>query len=141
MKTVAVLILIGVISIAIFGITAGQTAVNRYYDDQAAPGSVVDAIMRSRQTPPVAPEPPNRTAAVLFPLAMLALVGIAVGLLFYGERFMRQWRLMTKKKGRPQAAAPLPYYQNPQQLPEWQQAPTVRQIPAPREHENGHGPY
>ena len=140
MKAVAVLILIGVISIAVLGFTAGQTAVNRYYDDQAQPGSVVDAIMRSRQTPPVAPEPPNRTVAVLFPLAMLTLVGITVGLLFYGERFMRQWRLMTKKKGRPQTASPLPYY-NPQQLPEWREAPTVRQIPAPRENENGHGPY
>jgi hypothetical protein len=134
MKTVAILILIGVISIAVFGLTAGQTAVNRYYDDQAQPVSAVDTVMRSRQTPPVAPEPTNRWAAVVFPLVALFVVGTVFGILYFGERFLKQWRILTKKN-KPRAVAYLPAH--PQS--EWGQLPGVRPVtplPAPQEHSN-----
>lgn len=137
MKIIAFLIFIAVVALAVLGATAGQTAVNRYYDDKLQPNSAIDAVMRSRQTPPVAPEPVNRWGAMLLPIAALLVAGFVIALLFYGERFAKQWRLLTKKK-RPSAAPYLP--QSPQPpYPDWRDVPTVRQIPAPRE--DGNDPY
>jgi hypothetical protein len=90
--------------------------------------------MRSRQTPPVAPEPTNRWAAVVFPLVALFVVGTVFGILYFGERFLKQWRILTKKN-KPRAVAYLPAH--PQS--EWGQLPGVRPVtplPAPQEHSN-----
>ncbi|MCB8986919.1 MAG: hypothetical protein H6661_04125 [Ardenticatenaceae bacterium] len=132
MKIIAFLVFVIVLGLAVLGATAGQTAVNRYYDDKLQPDSAIDAVMASRQTPPVAPEPSNRWGFIAGLFIVLLLAGGLIAFLFYGERFLKQYRLLNKKH-KPRPAPYLPYYQQTQQPQEWRDVPTVRQIPAPHE--------
>lgn len=137
MKVFAVLVLIAVIAVAMMGMTAGNLAVDRYYDQQAQPAGVLDTVLASRQTPPVAPEPPNRWGIILVPIVVMLAAGIAIGLLFYGERFLKQWRMLTKK-GKPRPASYLPV----QTQAEWNQLSGVRPVtPLPAPQERSHEPY
>lgn len=135
MKIIAFLVFIAVLAVAVLGATAGQTAVNRYYDDKLQPDSAIDAVMASRQTPPVAPDSGRSWAGA----GMLALVAVVVGGFVFtmrgGSEFLRQWRLARKRPSLPrrypmpqtptlpdyyaQQMDTLPRAQRPQELPQW----------------------
>jgi len=132
MKAVVILVCAAILVLAVLGITAGNTAVNRYYDQQAQPASALDAVLASRQTPPVAPELPNRWGFIAGLFIVLLLAGGFIAFLFYGERFLKQYRLLTKKR-KPRPAPYLPYHQPTPPSQEWRDVPPARQIPAPRE--------
>lgn len=120
------LILITAFLILAFGIfaigAAARPALDTAVTLAAQPDSVADTVMRSRQTPPVAPE--NGRGWIV--AAGLGLAGLfAAGVLAYlrfGAEFLRQRRLLTNRRSAarpsiPYPAAPFMNGQQPYQLP------------------------
>lgn len=93
----------------------------------AHPDSVADTVMRSRQTPPVAPAGGSRGWIVAAVLGIgVAAVGGVLAYLNFGAEFLRQRRLLNRRPGAlPRAPYPIPIMppapmlpgQQPYQLP------------------------
>lgn len=99
---------------------AAQPAIDAAVIMQAQPASVADTIMRSRETPPVAPKSnSNWAVAAVLGLGTVAVIAALVGMR-YGSELLRQWRLAQRGKGQ------RPY--NPTYPP---QQPPAYQLPAP----------
>lgn len=112
------------IALMLFGLAA-RPAIDAAVIVQAQPDSVADTIMRSRETPPVAPEGGRSWAvAAVLGLGTVAVIAALVGMR-YGSELLRQWRL-ARRGGHNQR----PYTSHPA-LPVPQ--PPAYQLPAPPE--------
>ncbi len=131
---VFLLVLCGLVTAgAVFTISqAADQAIATYAEIQGQPVSAAELALLSRQTPAVAPEPAGRWGMVVLVFAVMFAVGALIAFLFYGERFMKQLRALRKKSGQARPITYLPQHQQP----DWDAAPTVRQVrqlPTPRE--------
>ena len=133
MKPLGLILLLLCLCLAAFSLTlgsVGQHAIDALAEQAAAPPSVSDTIMQSRQTPPVAPH--SRQNGMWLGAGLLALVVVVIGGLLFlmhgGAELLRQWRLARKRPlSRPRHTLPQAPY--PTGWPETPRVPTARYLP------------
>lgn len=127
MKLITLLLLV-FLAFAFIAIgAAARPALDTAVTLAAQPDSVADTVMRSRQTPPVAPAGGSRGWIVAAVLGIgVAAVGGVLAYLNFGAEFLRQRRLLNRRPGAPPRApypipimppAPMLPGQQPYQLP------------------------
>ncbi len=133
MKSLGLILLLLGLCLAAFSLmvsNVGNHAIDAWAAQAAQPPSVTDAIMQSRQTPPVEPE--HRRNGVWLGAGLLALVVLLIGSLLFimhgGAEFLRQWRL-ARKRPSPRPRQPIPQAPYTTDWAEFPHVPTLRYLP------------
>jgi len=119
-KLILILVLMLGVLFSLATLTAGNHAIDTMASQANQQQTAVDIVLQSRQTPPAAP-PAARNGWLGAGMLTLFLVvtGVVILFLFRGEKFIKQWRLMTRGQRRqPLQRTPYaPFGEYPQNVP------------------------
>ena len=119
-KLILILVLLFGVLFSLAMLTSGNHAIDTIANHAEQQQTAVDIVLQSRQTAPAAP-PAARNGWLGAGMLTLFLVvtGVIILFLFRGEKFIKQWRLMTKGQGRqPLQRTPYaPFGEYPQNVP------------------------
>lgn len=119
-KLILILVLVFGVLFSMALLTTGNHAIDTLASQANQQQTAVEIILESRQTPPAAPPAARNGWLGAGMLTMfLTVSGVIILFLIRGEMFIKQWRLMTKGKGRKsiQHTPYAPYSENPQNVP------------------------
>lgn len=118
-KLILILVLLFGVLFSLAMLTTGNHAIDTIASQANQQQTAVDIVLQSRQTAPAAP-PAARNGWLGTMLLMLFLVvsGVAVALMWRGEKFIKAWRLLRKKQQQPLQHIPYaPYGEYPSNVP------------------------